>query len=304
MTDYIEPVEYKEENDRLSPVGFVITGGDVELFKLLYGYRFLRREHFSALTGRPPKRLHRRLLKLVEKGYLSAIRLPQQKHIYALAKAALPVLVEHGVGDLDLLLVRLRTHELKELFLKHEMMIVDLHVILAIATRGGELRLTDWQEGRELYDTVDVSDHSGVNRLPVRPDAFLTLEDSRRPEGANRAWFFLEADRSTTTQTRFKEKIRAYWNYLQQGLHVTKFGIKRFRVLTVTLTPERAQNLRNLAASSLPEAARRYFLFASLHSFSLESPNSILQSVWLSARDTGTYHELIPPPAPTPVDVP
>ncbi len=30
---------------------------------------------------------------------------------------------------------RLRIHELKELFLKHEMMIVDIHVILALATR-------------------------------------------------------------------------------------------------------------------------------------------------------------------------
>ena len=297
MPDHIEDSKEREEDEAVSSPGFVLVAGDVELFKLLYAFRFLRREHFSALTGRPPKRLHRRLLKLVENGYLTAIRFPQQKHIYALAKAALPILVEHGVGDLELLLQRLRTHELKELFLKHEMMIVDIHCILAIAVRDGEIGLIDWREGRELHDTVSVTDHTGVEHLPVRPDAFFTLEDARRSPGANRAWFFLEADRSTATQTRFKEKLRAYWHYLEQGLHAKKYGIKSFRVLTVTLTPERAQNLRDLAAASLPDRAQKYFLFTSLRSFSLESASPILEEVWLSARAAGIFHKLIPPPA-------
>ena len=301
MSEHAHLQKHKEEKAAAPAAGFVLTVGDVELFKLLHAYRFLRREHFTVLTNRPAKRLHRRLLKLVENGYITAIRFPRQKHIYALAKAALPILVEHGIADLDLLSQRLRTHELKELFLNHEMMIVDLHTVLDLAIREGTLRLIDWREGRGLYDTVQVADNAGVRWLPVRPDAFFTLEDSRRPEGANRAWFFLEADRSTTTQTRFKEKIRAYWNYLEQGLHTKKYGIKNFRVLTVTLTVARAQNLRDLAAAELPERARKYFLFASIGSFSLDSAVAILEPVWLSARERGTYHQLIPTPAPPPI---
>ena len=132
------------------------------------------------------------------------------------------------------------------------MMLVDLHVILTLATHESTFRLMTWREGRELSDYVSIVNHSGIQKLPIRPDAFFTLEDSRRPEGSNRAHFFLEADRSTATQTRFKEKISAYWHYLEQGLHTRKFGIKNFRVLTVTLTDPRAKNLCDLAASLLP----------------------------------------------------
>jgi len=52
--------------------------------------------------------------------------LPQQKHIYGLGKAALPVLVEDGTADPDIVATRSRIHELTQLFLKHELMIVEL----------------------------------------------------------------------------------------------------------------------------------------------------------------------------------
>ena len=180
-------------------------------------------------------------------------------------------------------------------------MIVDIHVILALAARESTFRLIAWREGRELFDSVSVSDHHGVQKLPVRPDAFFTLEDSRRPEGANRAHFFLEADRSTATQTRFKEKIRAYWHYLEQGLHATKFGIKNFRVLTLTLTEARAENLCALAASLLPQGARKYHLFTSCKNFSLENPAPVFSEIYFSPRAgvSDARYPLIPPPKPS-----
>ena len=274
----------------------VLVSGDVALFKLVYEFRLLRREHLSALTGRPSKRLHRRLLTLVRSRYLTNIKLPQQKHIYGLGPLALPVLVEDGAADPDMLAQRSRVHELKELFLKHEMMVVDLHAMLALATRGHDLRLVAWREGMELYDSVTVSDHDGQKKLSVRPDAFFTLEDSRRLPGANQAHFFLEADRSTETQPRFRDKIRAYWHYIEEGLHRQKFGIRNVRVLTVAKTNERAKNLALLAGMLLPERARKYYYFSSLNNFSLENPSPILEAVHLSPRDAERRYRLVPPP--------
>lgn len=284
--------------------GFALTSGDIEIFKLLYEFRMLRREHISALTGRPLKRLHRRILKLIAGKYLTSIRLPQQKHIYTLGREALPVLVGQGLAPDELLTQRLRVHELKELFLKHEMMIVDFHVLLALAGKTDALKVVGWQEGKDLYDSVAVADHAGIERLPVRPDAFFTLEDSRRPAGANRANFFLEADRSTATQTRFKDKIRAYWHYLEQGLHTQKYGIKNFRVVTVTLTRARARNLCELAAGLLPERARKYYLFTPIDTFSLENPSPVLESVYLSPRNCGgaVHYPLVTPPGAAPAE--
>jgi hypothetical protein len=276
--------------------GFVLTEGDIEIFRLVLQHRFLRREQLSILTRRPPKRLHRRLLILVKRGFLTTLRFPLQKHIYGIGRAAMPVLAEQGMTNEDLLDQRLRTSELSELFLKHEMMIVDIHVILTTASYQGAVRLVDWREGRELYDFVVAADHKGSGRLPVRPDAFFTIEDSRRPEGANRAHFALEADRSTANQTRFEEKIRAYWHYIQQGLHAKKYGVKGFRVLTITITDKRAKSLCALAAAVLPESARKYFLFAPLYDVSVDDPMSASTCYSPRTADSDQRHPLVPAP--------
>lgn len=298
-----EPIFTAQEARVSSPPGarFVLTAADITIFKLIYQYRLVRLEHLCALTGRSGKRLHRRIFKLVRHRYLSVIKLPQQKHIYALAKRALPVLVEQGTADPEVLAKRIRIHELKELFLKHEMMVVDIHAVLSLATAGsGDLHLVDWQEGRKLHDYVSISDYDGLTRLPVRPDASFTLEDSRRPEGKNRSNFFLEADRSSENQARFRDKISAYWHYLEQGLYTKKFGPRAFRVVTVTMTRARAENLCVLATSFLPEGARKYFLFTSLQNFSIVDPASILGEIYLSPRRASSAgYPLVPVPGPS-----
>ena len=81
MSDQVEAAEKKESNEIVSPEGFVLSAGDVELFILLYAFRFLRREQIGALTGRPPRRLHRRLLKLIENGYLTLFGFPSKMMI-------------------------------------------------------------------------------------------------------------------------------------------------------------------------------------------------------------------------------
>jgi hypothetical protein len=152
---------------------FVLTAGDIEILRLVFDHRFLRRDHLSLLVGRHAKRLHRRLFKLATRSYLSTIRMPQQKHIYGIARAGVQTLVEQGIAPADLLDDRIRTHELTELFLRHEMMIADTHVLLTLASRQNAARLCTWREGTELYDTVMAVDHKGTERLPVRPDAFF-----------------------------------------------------------------------------------------------------------------------------------
>jgi hypothetical protein len=278
--------------------GFTLTAGDIEIFGFLFEHRFLRCDHLSALISRSPKRTHRRVLRLLERGYLAVIRRPQQKHIYALGRAAVPVLIEQGIAGSALGDVRLRTHELKELFLQHEMMIVDFHVTLALALKAPDsLGLVDWREGRELHDTVVVGGNGGTEKLPFRPDAFFTLEDST-PEKRQMS-FFLEADRSTMAHARLEEKMRAYWHYLEQGRHTMRLGIKSFRVLILSRTAARAMNLCQMAASILPEWARKYFVFTSLGSFSLGNPAPLMGPICLYARDVGgALYPLFPATAP------
>ena len=279
--------------------GFRLTEDDVEILRLIYHYRFLTIRHLMALTKRSYVPIHRRVLGLTRQGFLSRIDRRWEAHIYAVGKRGVAVLVERGIAPIELLSWRPRHSELKELFLKHELMVVDFHVVLELATRASDIRLVKWQEeGPSIFDRVWVSENGSRRRLPVRPDALFVLEDSRRPTGQNKATFLLEADRSTTTHKRFGQKLRAYWEWFQKGLHREKFGVRKFRVVTVTLTRERAWNLCEAAAELLPSGrARQMFLFTSVQSFSLGNPGPIFGDVFIRPGNfrEGVRHRLVPP---------
>lgn len=265
--------------------GFVLSKGDVEILRLVLEHRFLRREHISALTGRSAKRLHDRLFQMGNRGYLKTTKFRPEKYIYSLARLGVRALVERGLIPADRLEDRLRAHELTEFWFRHEMMISDIHVILSLASREGKIRLADWRVGKALYHTVDVPTEQGREQKPFRPDGLFTLDDGRLPNGPNYAHFFLEADRSKENHTDFREKIFAYWQFVDQGLHGTKFGISSFRVLTVTLTELRARSLSALALSLLPQRFRKYFLFVSMEKLSIDNPLAIFGEICYSPRD-------------------
>ena len=234
------------------PAGFVLSKWDLEILRLVWQHRFLRREQLAILTGRTPKKLHDRLLEMSERGYLGTFKFPLQKHIYRIAREGIRALVRQGIAPLDLLDQRQRDHELTQYYLEHEMLIVDVHIALTLASKEGPIRLVDWRQGKENYDFVMV----GGQRIPVSPDAFFTLEDSRRPPESNQAHFFLEADLSSENHRYFQNKIIGAASYYNQRLHERKFDIKGFRVLTVALNDARARNLCALAQSLLPEGGR------------------------------------------------
>lgn len=279
--------------------GFKLTEGDVEILNWVYQLRLLTVYHLQVLTGRLRQALSRRLARLEERDFLYCKKNSLfEKKVYTLNRAAALILVERGVvsaESIDLQVRRLR--EITDLFLKHALMLTDIHTTLELASRESSIKLVEWREGKELYDSVSVMTKGEKEKLPVRPDAYFVLQDTRQPEGRNIADFFLEADRSTTTNKRFQRKIKGYSNYFKQKLHTKKYGIRSARVITVTLTDERALNLCKAARDVLPTQERKFYYFASMKHFSFESPEHILDEIFISPQslDTGKQHHLIQP---------
>lgn len=277
--------------------GFRLMPADIDMIRAVYEYRFLRIDHLVSLMGRSYKKVHGRLYKLARNRFLGRIELPFQKHIYVIGAEGIGVLVEQGMAPREAIECRLRHHELKELFLKHQLMLTDLHCTLELACRRTPLGLVTWREGKELWDSVVTWIDRKRVELPVCPDAFFVLEDAARPDGRNRLNFFLEADRSTTTHKRFEQKLIAYREYLHQGRHTEKFGIKTFRVVTFALTEQRAVGLRAAAREVLPPETRKHFLFATSAGISLSNPQAVLSDIFMSpeANDTsGVRLRLVP----------
>ena len=215
--------------------GFQLVDGDLGLLRYVHELRLATIDHLAGLSGRSYKRTQERLAKLEERKYLTRIERRPEKHVYAIGREGMSVLIEHGFAFRELSDRRLRQNELKELGIRHAVFIADIHVKIIELTRAKSLSISNWQEGPTLWDRVTTSDNVVI---PIRPDALFTIA------GQGRAHFFLEADRGTMAHSRMREKITGYAAYFQQQLHTKRYtGMKVFRVATITETRGRAEGL-------------------------------------------------------------
>lgn len=256
-----------------------IRPADLDLLRLCHELRFCTIDHLTALTGRHRQALNLRLQTLIREKYVyrTAFPNPNQKHVYSLGTQGFRHLAYAGVIRLTDVPARLRTSELKPFFLDHTLLVTDIHATLILASRDSEKRLADWREGRELYDSVTFYENARKKRLPVCPDAFFSLE--RKGDAKARTAFALEADRGTTTHRTFDAKLRGYWHFLEQHRQRKAYQTEWFRVLTITLTQERADRLSKLAETVLPSKIAKYFSFISRQHFSLDDPTPIFRLI-------------------------
>jgi len=218
--------------------GFQFQESDLAFLQYTFQLRLATIDHLAELSGRSYKQTQKRVAALEERNYLKLVQKRPHKHVYAIGKAAVPLLIEHGYAPKELSEKRLRENELKELGIKHAVFVADIHVKLLQLTKAASLQLVNWVEGPSLWDRVMMSNNVEV---PIRPDALFTIAP---PNGKWRSHFFLEADRGTMAHSRMREKVAGYIAYFHQRLHLKKYdGMKVFRVLTATTTSGRAEEL-------------------------------------------------------------
>ena len=84
------------------------------------------------------------------------------------------------------------------------------------------------------------------------------------------------------TRERFTRKLIAYATYDKAEKHKAKFGIRKFRVLTVTTGEARMQNLIRAAseAEEVRKAPATMFLFTTEEKLALALPESIFEKIW------------------------
>lgn len=273
---------------------FVLQERDREIMRLVSAHRFITSAEVQALIPGSGQAVLRRLQVLFHNGYLDRPR-------HQAGRGNAPMVYAIGVKGAELLAgcagQRIADWSEKNRqaglpYIEHTLMISRFRTALTLACQAsGKVELEAWHEGNELRDEVAVEHEDRIERIPVCPDAFFVLRLLNEPEGRNRVRVFLEADRGTMTVKRFTLKTRGYWHYWRSGRQERKFGIKNFLVLTVTLSSERAENLR--AATAEIDAPRhrglRMFLFGSEQAFSLADPLPTLSSVWRSASNSTTH---------------
>jgi len=254
--------------------GCKVTARGLAVIAAIARYRFLPTSLLVRLVEGNEDVTHRHLQRLFHMGLINRFALPKigsagEFNYFLDNTRALDVLVENALvqsADLDWDGVKRnkekayhKIHEEAEnsagrlLFLQHEVMISRFHFMLEMGCNNskGKAALSDWKQGTELHNSVVDAETGEV--LPHRPDAFFTLQFPGDPEGNNKANFFYEADRKTTSIAKMILKFRAHVEFIRRGNLQERYAIRRVRaVLVETLESKWAEELRRATAEICP----------------------------------------------------
>lgn len=285
------------------PPMMVLTQRDQEVLRQVYLFRMMTREQIERLLFAPSQgqdhltktsKVRQRLKLLYQHGYLERIPFPTGpgqwawRPVYRLGRKGATLLAEEmklpmkqlyywGRGD-D------RDHRASDpslLFMQHSMEINDVRIAVLQAAQAHGCRVEQWLDDNTLKrekmkaDTIFRSDWDGDAKVGVIPDAYFVLH-----LGDRRAHFFLELDRATMSNGRWRSRIHSYLDYVQSGRYRERFQTNSLRILTVTTTPQRLENLKKATAQA---GGKDLFWFTT---FDQVSPTNVFfRPIWLLAND-------------------
>lgn len=259
-----------------------LTQRDLEVLHHVQRHRFLRSSHIVELAGGSAQQILRRLQLLYHHAYLER---PRAQLIYFHEGPSQPIV--YGLGSKGAALLRsqasLPFHDLDwseknsavhQPFLQHALFLADFMVGMEISCRDNLwltlLHADDLMlPGKPRRVGQSFQWNVALNRskkIGVVPDAVFGLGWRHPGDKHKDTIYFVEADRGTMpimrgspAQSFFFGKLLAYQQSWEQGLLAKHFGNSRFRVLTVTSTPERRDRL--IEACQKLASGKGLFLF-------------------------------------------
>jgi hypothetical protein len=276
-----------------------LTARDVEIFKLLERYRYLRSTYIHAFVGGASEtRFKERLGDLFHEGYLDR---PSRQWDFADARC-MPAVYESGGGAVQAMRQAGVTVDDTRTFLAatahrqflHSLMICEVLASLDLGVRADQrLRFIAWPE---ILGRAPEAVRSSVTpfRVPIPsggylvPDGLFGIEYGANGTKAYR-FFALEADRGTMPvvrsnpqQTSYLGKIAAYREIMTHRVPKTHFGLPNLIVLTVTTSGARVQEI--MARLQDGPGERAVFLFKALPTPDLIAPApQLLSEPWQRA---------------------
>ena len=300
-----------------NPPPFQLTERDIKIVQLVARHRFLNSNHVRRLVGGSAKNITNRLKALFEHGLLDR---PQNQFdtyrmgggtsplVYALADKGAQLLAGiYEQPDGKRISWTHKNESARRPFLQHTLGIADFAVAMQIAIAGrADVDLID---GYELMDDfpAEILARNKPYRLSVsvihqnvRLDIGLEADYAFSlylPKVRRKAFFMVEVDRGTMPvarrdlkQSSILRKLLAYQTMWKMKLHQKHFGWGNFRVLFVTESTERVENMIEATNSLSQTSHSPLFLFADKSS--LYGLEDALDYQW---RDTSGSRQFLLP---------
>ena len=297
----------------VAPPSFLITPRDVEIVRQVARHRFLNSTQISDLLAAPHKKICDRLTFLFHGKYLDRPHEHRkfyrpgggsERMVYALATRGAQLLLEHGTRIDPALDWARKNREATHRFIQHTLAIADVRVGLlrGIRSRPGFTLLEPEQLLAAMPPATQampnpwlwkahVTHNSVAREVALVPDyAFAVIF----PDGKRRACLVecdrgtMPIDRSNLDQTSLLKKFLGYTAGKRAKLHQRQFDWKAFRVLIITNTAERAQNLATVVRERVHADGHDLFLITDRASL---ASSDLLAHPWIDAR--GRKHTLV-----------
>lgn len=242
-----------------NPKAIRITERDLDILEMIHACRLLSTQQLQTLFFPSQHRAYARLQALYQHALLERLFLGLQTALmntpilYVLDRRGADLLCERRALDIEW---NAQLKQVKPTFLQHALAINDVRVAFTVACQEHQAQIGLWLGENDLkaaYDYVHIRNERGrMQRISLIPDSYFKLLLA-----TGTSHFFLEQDMGTMQLARFKSKIWAYLAYYQSGLSQERFGTKKFRVLTVASTAQRAANLK--AATEVAGGESRFW---------------------------------------------
>jgi len=250
-----------------------LTQRDLAIIEAVFTCRVLTSAQIGRLlfdgASQSERICRRRLQKLYHHGYLAREELPVKASegsapfLYFLDRLGAEALAQWRGVDASAWVPK--KNKVQPLFLHHRLATNDVRVAATVDARANGYTIPRWIDEDALNadkETVTVTDAAGKEQtVCLVPDGHFEVL-----AGGTVYHFFLELDRATETGVSAKwrdwtGKIHLYLAYYGSGRYQAKYHTSDMRVLTVTTSEERAENLR---AATAKAGGKGRFWFATL----------------------------------------
>lgn len=174
--------------------------------------------------------------------------------------------------------------------LEHRLTISELWVVVALLERENKLGLVNWID-EMTFKSASMKDKvpyimRGVVKSLREPDGYgaLLFPPISEPPAPNH--FFLEVDTGKKNNTVWQAKVRAYQHFRHSGLSKKYYDAQHFRVLTITSTKRRLNNLRK---TTVKAGGDDYFWFTTQDNIDIWNPDKFLVPIWSVATQEGLH---------------
>ncbi len=268
---------------------FYPTERDRQITAAVYTHRALTTDHISLLFWgqlTATSRCRHRLKLLSEHGYLERAEQPvtlaqgRKPLVYFLSRAGAEVASEELEIELEAIDWKRSYNNVKWPFLEHLLFTNDIRVRVEYAAPKAGLNLVEWVDDKSLAslsikDAIVITTPTGKReRSTVGPDGYFALE---APGSSTLHRAFVEADRATVPLSRWGEKVGKYLAYFRSKQFRERYRARKpFRVLTVTTTEARLENMKQATEAA---GGKSWFWFTTYEA--IADPDQLLFApVW------------------------